>query len=713
MSGDPKYFSKNGYIKWNEKLMYPSDNSVIRIVKCDIGNKSIGRNIIIKDNFTFGISDPDSSKNQIDNFKTHEELDAMDKSCEFWWTLGDPSVKFFVEMENVKNIKQQEMREEYTGASATVTYQDGLVVKFLPNLEIVQMRNENSKKLKPKMPEPYPFIENKKEIEVKRVITKTGTVIRYMKNEGIQLLFANGNYSVFDPKSCSWIKTKNDGTRKEYKIESATGKVLAVTEIEPLSIKETIDPETNINVLVRSDGVMTIFYKDSTTLVMHHDNTFIFMKKDKSEIIIEKTSFAPVKVRFDVVKSRAKTIIGLGGTNALMGYDNIMERSHDGYVVETFLPDETLVESYKEKQSLEGYNNYSFNAIHIFRRFDFSILKVKQDGDVVIVTSNQRAKLNNMGYWLELGKDKDYFFDLFGLENDRKWGVYTWNVKNGIIKTSDDEGNVFVVYANGESIERLSVSFNLDETADSLSRKRPNSPRNLPDGEYIEEEWKFLVPPKSVMDPRLLFIKNDETGMEFFNENQLEYFFRVRNKQNEALIGVEEIWIGTEKARLLTSLNQVKKRENISLIFPRAQIPTNVSPMIQTVCIPSEPIKKMYISEKLIEFVQFSETDVDKFNDDMERYHNHKQMQINESNRLKVNESQLEFRSKEKVFEEMKFFYKILKMQGKKKKQMTEAELKIWNMRSEFTDTEDNDDEDLYSTDEDAEDVLQIAEDDH
>ena len=449
---------------------------------------------------------------------------------------------------------------------------------------------------------------------------------------------------------------------------------------------------------------------------MHHDNTFVFMKKDKSEITIEKSGFAPIKIRFDAVKFRAKTIIGLGGTNALMGYDSIMERSLDGYLIQTYLPDQTLVESYKEKQSLEGYNNYSFNTIHLFRRFDYSILKVKQDGDVVILTSNQRAKLNSMGYNLELGKDKDYFFDLFGLEHDRKCGVYTCNVKSGTIKTTDDEGNVFVVYANGESIERLSVSFNLDETADSLSRKRPNSPRNLPDGEYVEEECKFLVPPKSVMDPRLIFIKNDETGMEFYNESQLEYFFRVRNKQNEALIGVEDILIGTEKAQLLTSLTQIIERDPLSLIFPRAQIPTNVSPMIQTVSAvsESEPEKRMYVSEKLIEFAKFYEVDVDKFNDDMDRYHNHKQMQINETNRLKVDESQLDFRSKEKVFEEMKFFYKILKMTGKRKKQMNEAELKIWNMRSEFTDTEDNyDDEDLYSTDEDVEDVLQIAEDDH
>jgi len=28
--------------------------------------------------------------------------------------------------------------------------------------------------------------------------------------------------------------------------------------------------------------------------------------------------------------------------------------------------------------------------------------------------------------------------------------------------TQDEEGNVFIVYANGDSVEKLSVSFNLD-----------------------------------------------------------------------------------------------------------------------------------------------------------------------------------------------------------------------------------------------------------
>lgn len=122
----------------------------------------------------------------------------------------------------------------------------------------------------------------------------------------------------------------------------------------------------------------------------------------------------------------------------------------------------------------------------------------------------------------------------------------------------------------------------------------------------------------------------------------------------------------------------------------------------------------MYTNEKIIECDEFSEIEIDKFEDDMDRYRQHKTMQEEESKRLEVNEEKLDFRSHEKIIEEMKFFYTILKMQNKKKKQMNEAELKVWNMRGELTDTEDNgdDDEDLYSTDEDdQEDMITISED--
>lgn len=91
--------------------MYPSDNSVIKTVRCDIGNKTIGRNTIIKDNYTFGITERDSFKRYTNQYLSIKERDEQDRRCEFWCTLGDPDVKFFVETEQTDNISDDEYKE--------------------------------------------------------------------------------------------------------------------------------------------------------------------------------------------------------------------------------------------------------------------------------------------------------------------------------------------------------------------------------------------------------------------------------------------------------------------------------------------------------------------------------------------------------------------------------------------------------------------------
>ncbi len=93
---------------------------------------------------------------------------------------------------------------------------------------------------------------------------------------------------------------------------------------------------------------------------------------------------------------------------------------------------------------------------------------------------------------------------------------------------------MFIVYANGDSVEKLSVSFNLDQMVEGIEHKEPTSPR-IQDGEYIEEECKFLPPPKTIAHPRLFLIKND-VGFEYFNADQLEYLFRCAHKDKELLI---------------------------------------------------------------------------------------------------------------------------------------------------------------------------------
>lgn len=144
------------------------------------------------------------------------------------------------------------------------------------------------------------------------------------------------------------------------------------------------------------------------------------------------------------------------------------------------------------------------------------MIKVRQDGEIVMITANERAYLNSIGKQLEFGtKDYDYFFELFGMPLERRSGVYTCNLEQGRLWTQDEEGNFFIVYANGESTQKLSVSFNLDQMIEGIENKEPDSPR-IPDGEFLEDECKFLPPPKSVAHPRLFRIQNNQ-ATEFFN----------------------------------------------------------------------------------------------------------------------------------------------------------------------------------------------------
>lgn len=121
------------------------------------------------------------------------------------------------------------------------------------------------------------------------------------------------------------------------------------------------------------------------------------------------------------------------------------------------------------------------NMVHIIKRDDFSVIKARQDGEIVIISANERAYLNNIGKQKEnFGReDYDYFFELFGVAAERRSGVYTASLAHGKVWMSDEEGNYFIVYANGDSVEKLSVSFDLDQLVEGIDRKEPDSPRSL------------------------------------------------------------------------------------------------------------------------------------------------------------------------------------------------------------------------------------------
>lgn len=359
---------------------------------------------------------------------------------------------------------------------------------------------------------------------------------------------------------------------------------------------------------------------------------------------ITQEGYVPVRQIYDPVKARAKTIIGLGGTDALMGKDNIMERSNSGKISEVLLPDNTCVQTYQEKQELPGYNSFSLNMIHLIRRADFSIVKVVQNGEIVLITANERSYLNSIGKQIpEFGyKDYDFFFELYGVPSERRSGVYTANLDKGRLWTQDEEGNYFLVYANGDSVEKMSVSFDLDQLVEGIENKEPCSPR-IKDGEYIENECKFLPPPKSMAHPRLFFIRNDGTGMELCNEEQITHLFRTNANNNSTgfIKRQSKVQIQNEDCIKHTFITKLESQFNaqaysVSHKFPK--LPQCLELVNQTVSIPSEPVKEKFTIKTVLEFVPMNDQMRNEFHSALNKYHDLRAKETQRQEELRIEE---------------------------------------------------------------------------
>ena len=130
---------------------------------------------------------------------------------------------------------------------------------------------------------------------------------------------------------------------------------------------------------------------------------------------------------------------------------------------------------------------------------------------------------------------------------------------------------------------------------EGIDKKEPGSPR-IKDGEYIEEECKFLPPPKVVAHPRLFMIKND-IAYEFCNEEQLQYLFRCRHKDAASLKSKKHIRIDNEDAQSHFFIKKSKKFDSQAFLskdeFPK--IPQSVELINQTLSIPKEPVTEEFI----------------------------------------------------------------------------------------------------------------------
>lgn len=452
-------------------------------------------------------------------------------------------------------------------------------------------------------------------------------MIRYLADGNFIVYFIDGTITYSDNRKRTWYTINEHGVKRARRLQEGT----VSDELERLKIQTKVDPETNAQVKIREDRVLRVDYVDQSSVLVFPDGTQVLQKKREdgeagTVTYIVQDGYLPVRLIYDPVKARARTVIGLGGTDALMGKDNIMERSNNGKVSELLLPDHSVIQTYQEKQELPGYNSFSLNTIHLIRRADFSVVKVSQNGEVVIISANERAYLNSIGKQIsEFGsKDYDFFFELYGVPSERRSGVYTANLDRGRIWTQDEEGNFFIVYASGDSVEKMSVSFDLNQLVEGIENKEPDSPR-IRDGEYIESECKFLPPPKSMAHPRLFFIRNDGTGMELSNQEQVCHMFRTNANRKDKGFSSRASRVLTDNEECINHVFVTKKAKgfnphafDVSKEFPK--LPQCLELINQTVSIPTEPVNESYTTRAVKEFTSVTQAMKEEFNKALNRY---------------------------------------------------------------------------------------------
>ncbi|OMJ77048.1 hypothetical protein SteCoe_23447 [Stentor coeruleus] len=394
-----------GPIKERSKIMYPADNSVIKMIEYHAGPRKNYydenllrpryRPIVYKDGWYFGIRKHGGN--------------------EFWANFDKERIL-------------AEMGEN--GLELNFTLESGLIVKILPGGEILQQKPNSE--------------------EENRVIFPNGSVARYKKDGSIELLMPTGEVSV-QSKDKLWVITNNKGRRLAKRNRNSF-------PMDRIQVTTQIDAETLAKVIIREDLVLSLKFSDSSFAVLHQDGTRIYTSADKNTIFIECAGYAPVRIYKDSIKARQNTIIGLGSSDSGLGAEDIMLRSNDGVLIETVLPNSTKIQSFVQKQELEAYNQFSINRVNLVKRQDGTIMKTSQDGEVVFITAEARdilAKANG---------DNAYFYDIFTLPDERNSGVYTIRVDTGKLWTKDNEGNYFEVTTDGKAIERLAVSLNVEDT---------------------------------------------------------------------------------------------------------------------------------------------------------------------------------------------------------------------------------------------------------
>lgn len=642
--------NKVGQLKEFIQNLTPTNGGLMRIKRYNIGLDELSQIECFKDGLIFGIQQLDSQQDLSDYFwiqydrntrldfrKIHgidRYITALPEENMNETQLkddqdapppeDDEAEKLRKEQEAEEKAKQEEERQnrlnqEYSsyrldGSVGTLTYNNGSLITLLPNGYVMQSKNNIQRDLAQN-----PEAERLDDIEESRIVTSK-SLIRYLVNGKIEIMYANGNFSQYDPSTDLWTVTNNQGKRR-CKRQSDGYEY----DIEPIPAAIETCAETNAKVLFKEDNVISVLYPNGTRYTVHHDGTKILTNSDQTEIVYEKIGCACIKVLSGRMLDEPEKIKNMDKSDAdIEFYDSLLtsrtylkDRVRDNQIIQTYLHDRTVIQSFVEvnefgdpkqetepfhdmegnedaKQTTEGQEHtegagtqeaqntnhqegFSFHAVHLIRRQDLSVTKITSEGEACIISGSTRAELNKYGNLMKIGRDIDYLHEMFEMRSqERKGGIFTCSLDKNNITTHDRDRNYFAVNSNGTFEKVLAPELSevdaAEENPELMDIDTPQEDNQF-DQDSHRDRGRTVIPKVDVnksksqlgnqlpVAPRLFWIKVDGSGSEFMTKEKMQETTGRFN--HDVMIVKSTEFIGQNPVYMHTYFKQLKSNEEI------------------------------------------------------------------------------------------------------------------------------------------------------
>jgi len=420
---------------------------------------------------------------------------------------------------------ESDVGEATVGPCINSTMKNGLIVRHMPNGDVVQLFDHS-------------ILDRNPKTEIDRVYMKGGIVVRHFANLDCEILYPSGEFACFNRDQMTWTITNQKGFRRQYR----DGVYSQLSRVNTLN---QTDQKTGIVTTVREDNVVCIRYPEGNTYCQHADGTQIFSQEDGQQIRVEKDGFAPVMYQETVAAEDEEEWLE---TDEL--------KSLDGLMTFVFMPDGCVVKTIKFWKSIEEKDTHVFK--HIFCRADYSCVIIDSDGDFRVISTNARSAINDEDERARLGTDSDYLKQMYKPAGEYTPGVFYGHVSNNhdkvhiITRDFDRPFSYKINHCNQcEKYRYLQWEKNTDwdvrEPVLNFEPEREIESIGLSKNPFM----------KYFLYPRIFIIQPEGDGVELLSQEQVDQVLKHASYKEEVLTTSRVEYIDNTQLNSIQVMNKV------------------------------------------------------------------------------------------------------------------------------------------------------------